>query len=142
MFEIGRSIDLVDIVRAQTQVGLGERLPVAAELDHVAAVGLEVRIAAGDCVDEHGLPGREVEDARIGRIENRIAKLVDGRRAFLAGPAGDEIDPVDRREVRARADRRQRAEVRQLIDLGIGIEREVAERAEAAVRGARSAGRG
>ena len=53
--------------------------------------------------------------------------------AFLAGPAGDEVEAVDRRPVRARADRRQRAEIRQLVDLGIGVEREVAERAEIAV---------
>ena len=44
-----RTIDrLVDIIGAQAQVGLLERLPVGAELQDVAPVGLQVRIAAGD----------------------------------------------------------------------------------------------
>ena len=73
-------------------------------------------------VDEHRLAGGEIEDPRAGRFEHRIAELVDRRRPFLASPAGDEVEPVDRRPVRARADRRQRPEVRELIDLGIGVE--------------------
>ena len=68
-----------------------------------------------------------------GRFEHRVAELVDGRRAFFAGPAGDEVEPVDRRPVGARAERGQRAEVGQLIDLGIGVEGQIAERAEVAV---------
>ena len=85
----------MDEVGAQAKVGLGEGLPVAAQLPDVAAVGLEIGIAAGDRVDQHRLAGREVEDARVGRVENRVAELVDRRRPFLASPAGDEAEAVD-----------------------------------------------
>ena len=123
----------MDIVGAQPQMGIGEWLPVGAELPHIALVGEEVGVAAGDGGREHRLAGREIEDARARRLEHGIAELVDGRRAFLARPAGDEIQAVDRRPVGAGAERRQRAEIRQLVDLRIGVEGQVAERAEVAV---------
>ena len=73
----------------------------------------------------------KIRESGVSRIGS--PKLVDRRRAFLARPAGDEIEPVERREIEASADRRQRAEIRQLIELGIGVEREIAKRAEIAV---------
>ena len=123
----------VDIIGAQAKVGLLKRLPVAAELPHIAAIGLKVRIAAGDRVDQHRLARGEVEDARAGRIEHRIAELVDGRRPFLAREAGQQVQPVDRRPVGPGAELGQRAEIGQLIDLRIGVEGQVAERAELAI---------
>src|SRR6185369_18095034 len=65
--------------------------------------------------------------------QDRVAELVDGRRAFLPSPAGDEVEALDRGPVGARADRRQSPEIRQLVDFGIGVERQIAERAEVAV---------
>src|SRR6185503_10191269 len=87
---LDRPVDrLLNIFAAKPEIGLLERLPVGAELEHVAQVRLEIRVAAGDRSHEHRLTGGEVEDSRARSFERRIAELVDGRRTFLAGPAGD-----------------------------------------------------
>src|SRR3954465_10906717 len=120
----------MDIIGAQAKVGVLPWLPIGAELPDIAAIGLQVWVAAGDRVHEHSLTRREVEDPCVRRIKHRIAELMDGRSALLASPAGDETEALDRREIGSRANRRQRAEVRQLIDLGVRIQRQVAERTE------------
>ena len=70
---------------------------------------------------------------RVRRVEDRIAELLDrgapSSRVQLAmklsRSTGDQLSPAPTR--------RQRAEVRQLLDLGIGVERQIAERVEVAV---------
>ena len=74
----------MDVIGAKPKVRFLERLPVAAELEDVAPVRLQVGIAAGDRGNEHGLAGGEIENPRAGRVQHRIAELVDRRRALLA----------------------------------------------------------
>ncbi len=102
---------LADIFGPEAQVGLFERLPIAADLEHVAPVGAKVGIAAGQGRHLHGLAGREVEDADIGRFNQRVAELLERGRAILTGPAGGEVEPRRGSPVEAGAERRQRAEV-------------------------------
>ena len=123
----------MDIFRAQIEVGLLERLPVAAYLQHVPAVGEQIGIAAGNRGDFHCLASREVKDTCIGGFKDRIAELLYAWRSLFPGPAGDKIEPLDGRPVRPCADRRQRAEVRQLVDCRVRIERQVAQCAEVTV---------
>ena len=85
---------LVHIIGTKAKIGIRQRLPIAAELEHRPAVRLQVRIAAGDRRHQHRLPGREIENPSPGSLQQRIAELVDCRRTFLAAPAGDEVEAI------------------------------------------------
>ena len=124
----------MDIVGAKAKVRVLERLPIAAELEHGATIGIEVRVAAGDGVDQHRLARGEVENSGAGRFEHWVAELIDGRRPLFTRPAGEEVQAVHRRPVGAGAELGQRAEVRKPVDLGIAVERQIAERAEIRLR--------
>ena len=80
-----------------------------------------------------------LENARAGRFQDWVAQLLDRRRALLAGPAGDQIEPLDWRPVEPRSERRQSAEVGQLLDLAVGVQGQIAERVEIAVAARRLA---
>jgi len=73
------------------------------------------------------------EEGACQPVRRRVAELLDGRGALLAGPAGNQVQPVERRPIGAGADGRQSAEIGQLVDFGIGVQGEIAERAEVAV---------
>src|SRR6185437_14900419 len=51
---------------------------------------------------------------------------------FLPGPAADEAQPIQRREIEAAAELRQSSEIREMIDLGIAVYGKIAKRAETA----------
>ena len=117
-----RTVDrLADIFGAQAQVGLFERLPVAADLEHVAAIRIERGIAAGERRHEYRLIAGEVEERDARRLDQRIAELLERRRAFLAGPAGVEVELRGRRPVEPRPEAGQRAEVAELGQARIGV---------------------
>ncbi len=85
---------LPDIFGAKPEVGLVERLPVTADLEDVARIGPEVRIAAGECRHRHRLTGRKIENADVGRFDERITQLLKARRSLLPVPARCQVEPL------------------------------------------------
>ena len=134
------SIRVLRIIGGERKVGAGRRPGAAADqpeggagAEDVAIVGDQQRIAAVDAGDVDRLAADEIEDARIGRDEDRIAELLDARRAVLVGDVDREFERLDRLPAHAVAERAQRAEVGEMLDLEIEVERDVADLAEEAL---------
>ena len=91
------------------------------------------RIAAVDPGHVDRLAADEIEGAGIGRDDDRIAELLHARRAVLVGDRDREIEHLDRLPAHAVAERAQRAEIGQMLDLEIEVERDVADRRQQAL---------
>ena len=129
-------------VGAQPQVELFRGLPIAAELEDGAAVGVEGGVAAGQRGDGDALPVDRVEEVDVGGLDQRIAELLEAGRAFFAREAGEQVEPRGGGPVEPRAIVDERAEVAQLRDLGVGVGGQPADRRGAAREGDIEADRG
>ena len=119
------------VIGVESQIVLAERLQGQAELEDPPIVGGERGIAAVDPADLDRLAANEIEHPHIGRDQHRIAELLHRRRAVLVGDRGDEVELLDRRPVEPGAERAQRAEIGEMLDLGVEVDRKVAERLRA-----------
>ena len=96
-------------------------------------VGARVRIAAADQVDRGGLAAGVVENPHPRRGDHRTLQLLDGRREVVAGFGDDQVVAGDRGPVEAVAQGGERAEVGIVVEGGVEVGREFAQRTQEVV---------
>ena len=116
-----------DIISLKAEIRVLDRAEAAAEFPDLPAIRRQIGIAAVDPGDLHRLPGGIIEHADVGRGDERIAQLLDGRRAIFRGVGGDELGDFHRAPGDAAAPGDQIAEIGQLVGFDVAVEAEVAE---------------
>ena len=128
-----RPIDLLVHIVGRTEAGLLAQLPVASQLEDRSGGLPGDRGYHRSGSSRRAVSPRVKSAMRTSGVVRRIAELADRRQRLPRDlQLAMRFSRVRRRPVCARADLGQRAEVRKLVDLGIGVQREVAERASRA----------